>query len=54
VSWNLPPYLRLKDAQMVAVCDVDERRLIRAQETVNERITGTSRLLSARGISARF
>ena len=37
MSWNLPPYLRHKDAQVVAVCDVDNRRMIRAQETVNER-----------------
>ena len=23
IGWNLPPYLRHKDAQVVAVCDVD-------------------------------
>jgi predicted dehydrogenase len=37
MSWNLPPYLKHRDAQVVAVCDVDNRRMIRAQETVNER-----------------
>ncbi len=37
LSWNLPPYLRHRSAQVIAVCDVDKRRLMRAQETVNER-----------------
>ena len=37
LAWNLPPYLRHKGAQVVAVCEVDNRRLFRAQETVNER-----------------
>lgn len=37
IGWNLPPYLRHKSAQVVAVCDVDGRRLLRAKETVNER-----------------
>ena len=37
VGWNLGPYLRHKDAQVVAVCDVDDGHLIRAQETVNDR-----------------
>ncbi len=36
-GWNLPPYLRHPDAQVVAVCDVDNVRMIRARETVNER-----------------
>jgi myo-inositol 2-dehydrogenase / D-chiro-inositol 1-dehydrogenase len=36
-NWNLSYYLRLKSAQVVAVCDVDTRRMIRARETVNER-----------------
>jgi predicted dehydrogenase len=37
LAWNLPPYLRHKGAQVVAVCEVDDRRLFRAQETVNDR-----------------
>jgi predicted dehydrogenase len=37
MGWNLPPYLRHKSAQVVAVCDVDGRRLNRAKETVNDR-----------------
>jgi predicted dehydrogenase len=37
MGWNLPPYLRHKEAQVVAVCDVDNRRLLGAKETVNER-----------------
>ena len=36
-GWNLPPYLRHPSAQVVAVCDVDNLRMIRARETVNER-----------------
>src|SRR3954447_15617341 len=36
MGWNLPPYLRHKDAQVVAVCDVDGKRLTRAKETVDE------------------
>lgn len=36
MGWNLPPYLRHPDARVVAVCDVDRRRLYRAKETVNE------------------
>ena len=37
VGWNLGPYLRHKDAQVVAVCDVDDGHLMRAKETVNDR-----------------
>lgn len=37
MGWNLGPYLRHKDAQIVAVCDVDEGHLMRAKETVNDR-----------------
>ena len=37
VGWNLGPYLRHKDAQVVAVCDVDDVHLMRARDTVNER-----------------
>jgi predicted dehydrogenase len=37
VGWNLGPYLRHKDAQVVAACDVDAKRLFRAQETINDR-----------------
>src|ERR1041384_3486027 len=37
VGWNLGPYLRHKDAQILAVCDVDENHLFRAKETVNDR-----------------
>lgn len=37
IGWNLGPYLRHPDARVVAVCDVDGRRLTRAKETVDER-----------------
>ncbi len=37
VGWNLGPYLRHQDAQVIAVCDVDDGHLMRAKETVNER-----------------
>ena len=37
VGWNLGPYLRHKDAQVVAACDVDSNRLFRATETINDR-----------------
>lgn len=37
VNWNLGPYLRHKDAQVVAACDVDSKRLFRAKETINDR-----------------
>ncbi|MHC1764088.1 MAG: Gfo/Idh/MocA family protein [Verrucomicrobiia bacterium] len=37
IGWNLPPYLRHTSAQVVAVCDVDGKRLLRAKETVNDR-----------------
>lgn len=37
MGWNLGPYLRHKDAQIVAVCDVDEGHMMRAKETVNDR-----------------
>src|SRR5437016_8508095 len=37
MGWNLPPYLRHRSAQVVAVCDVDGRRLNRAKDTVNDR-----------------
>ncbi len=36
VNWNMVHYRRLKAAQILAVCDVDERRLFRAKETVDE------------------
>ncbi len=37
MGWNFPPYIRRPDVRIVAVCDVDGRRLTRAKETVNER-----------------
>src|SRR6266498_207190 len=37
MGWNLGPYLRHKDAQVVAVCDVDQTHLVQARETVNDR-----------------
>ena len=33
--WNLPPYLKHPSAQVVAVCDVDNNRLLRAKGLVN-------------------
>lgn len=36
VNWNLAHYRKLKAAQILAVCDVDQRRLFRAKETVDE------------------
>jgi predicted dehydrogenase len=36
-NWNLAYYLRLPAARVVAVCDVDSRRLERAKETVDDR-----------------
>jgi predicted dehydrogenase len=36
VNWNLVHYRRLPQAQILAVCDVDDRRLIRAKATVDE------------------
>ncbi len=36
-GWNLSHYLRNEAARVVAVCDVDELRLYRARETVNDR-----------------
>ncbi len=36
VGWNLGPYLRHKDAQVIAACDVDSKHLFRAQETIND------------------
>ncbi|WCJ57993.1 Gfo/Idh/MocA family oxidoreductase [Fontisphaera persica] len=35
-NWNLSFYRKQKTAQILAVCDVDERRLIRAKQTVDE------------------
>jgi hypothetical protein len=37
MGWNLPPYLRHKSARVIAVCDVDGKRLDRAKQTVDER-----------------
>lgn len=37
IGWNLGAYLRHQDAQVVAVCDVDDGHMIRAREMVNER-----------------
>ena len=36
-GWNLPPFLKHKDAQVVAVCDVDRNHLLRAKGMVNRR-----------------
>src|SRR6266850_6225960 len=36
VGYNLGPYLRHKDAQVIAACDVDGNHLFRAQETIND------------------
>ena len=37
MGWNLPPYLRHPSARVIAVCDVDGRRLERAKQTVDQR-----------------
>jgi predicted dehydrogenase len=37
IGWNLPPYLRHPAARVIAVCDVDGKRLERAKQTVDER-----------------
>lgn len=37
MGWNMPPYLRHKDAQIIAACDVDASHLIRASETIDEK-----------------
>ena len=37
MGWNLPPYLWHPTARVVAVCDVDGRRLLRAKQTVDEK-----------------
>lgn len=37
MGWNMPPFLRHKDAQVIAVCDVDDGRRFRAHEAVAER-----------------
>lgn len=36
-GWNLSYYLKNPAAKVIAVCDVDERRVYRAKETVNDR-----------------
>ncbi len=36
VNWNLVHYRRQKAAQILAVCDVDDRRRFRAKQTVDE------------------
>ena len=36
-DWNLPPYLQHKNAQIVAVCDVDHQRMQRAATFINRR-----------------
>ena len=36
MGWNLKPYLEHADAQVVAACDVDQRRLKRAAQTIND------------------
>lgn len=40
-DWNLPPYLAHKDAQVVAVCDVDRQRMQRAETFINRRYGNT-------------
>jgi len=35
VGWNLPQIFRCPDAQVVAVCDVDEKRMLHAQQVVD-------------------
>jgi predicted dehydrogenase len=40
-DWNLPPYLAHKDAQVVAVCDVDRQRMQRAAQFINRRYGNT-------------
>ena len=32
MGWNLPPYMRHPSARVVAVCDVDPKRLDRAKQ----------------------
>jgi len=40
-DWNLPPYLKHKDAQVVAVCDVDAQRMLRAAKYIHHRMGNT-------------
>ena len=40
-DWNLPPYLQHKDARIVAACDVDHQRMLRAATFINRRYGNT-------------
>ena len=35
-DWNLPPFLDMKDARVLAVCDVDRSRMMEAKRVVDE------------------
>jgi predicted dehydrogenase len=37
MGWNLAPYLRHKDARVLAVCDVDKNRMNQGRQKVNDR-----------------
>ena len=36
VGWNLPPFLEMEDARVIAVCDVDKARMIDAKNKIDE------------------
>ena len=36
-SWNLPPFLEMEDVRVLAVCDVDRKRMLGAKKVIDEK-----------------
>jgi predicted dehydrogenase len=36
MGWNLPPFLEMEDARVLAVCDVDKSRMVEAKKVVDD------------------
>lgn len=41
MGWNLPPFLAMDDVRVLAVCDVDRKRMLEAKKAVDEKYNST-------------
>lgn len=41
MDWNLPPFLAMEDVRVVAVCDVDKKRMLDVKKVIDEKYQNT-------------
>ncbi len=42
MGWNLPPFIAMDDVRVLAVCDVDRKRMLEAKKVVDEKYNNTN------------